>query len=94
MTAPLTPEAIAEALAGLPGWTFADDKIARTWKFANFREALAFVVRVGFEAEQADHHPEIYNVYSTVRLELNTHDVGGKVTEKDLKLAMRIQELA
>ncbi|MGF1483203.1 MAG: 4a-hydroxytetrahydrobiopterin dehydratase [Opitutales bacterium] len=94
MTAPLTPEAIEEALTDLKGWTFEDDRIFRTWKFGSFPEAMAFLVRVGFEAEEADHHPEIYNVYSTVRLSLNTHDVGGKVTERDLKLAMKIQAIA
>jgi len=52
---------------------------------------MAFIVLIGFEAESANHHPELYNVYSTVRIALNTHDAGGKVTQKDVDLARAIE---
>ena len=93
MAKPLTPVEIADALAGLPGWTRAGDALAKEFKFADFRAALAFMVRAGFEAEAIDHHPEWTNVYNRVAIRLNTHDAGGKVTAKDVELARKIQAL-
>jgi 4a-hydroxytetrahydrobiopterin dehydratase len=90
---PLSAEAIASALESLEGWTHAEDRITRAFKFGDFREAMAFLVRVGFEAEGQGHHPEIFNVYNNVRISLNTHSAGGKVTEKDIDLARRIDAL-
>ena len=92
--APLTKEAIDAALAELPGWRFEADQLRREYKFGGFKEALSFIVRIGMHAEEQNHHPEIWNVYSTVRLALNTHDAGNKVTEADVKLARTIQEVA
>ena len=93
MVDPLTPDAIDQALSRLPGWTFADDKLHREYRFASFKEALSFIVRIGMHAEEANHHPEIFNVYSTVKIALNTHDAGGKVTDKDVALAEVIQSV-
>ncbi len=93
-TPPLTPAEITAALAGLPGWTCERDALAREFKFGSFREAMAFMVRVGFEAEAMDHHPDWTNVYNRVAVRLNTHDAGGKVTAKDVALAQKIQALA
>jgi 4a-hydroxytetrahydrobiopterin dehydratase len=94
MTLPLTKPEIEAALAALPGWTLADGALAREFKFAGFKEALAFMVRVGFEAEAMDHHPDWTNVYNRVAIRLNTHDAGGKVTAKDVALARKIQALS
>ena len=94
MPEPLSNDAIQAALADLPGWSFADDKLAKTYKLADFREALAFIVRIGLEAETANHHPELFNVYSTVTIALNTHDAGSKVTQKDVELARAIEGIA
>ena len=93
MISPLSNDAIQAALADLPGWSHADDKINKTFKFASFREAMSFIVRIGFEAEAADHHPELFNVYSTVAISLNTHDAQGKVTQKDIDLAQAIDRI-
>jgi len=90
---PLSADAIAAALEGLDGWSVDGDRIVKELKFGSFREALAFLVRVGFEAEGMDHHPEITNVYDRVTLALATHDAGNKVTETDLELARRIDAL-
>ena len=92
MATPLTPSEIESQLADLPGWSYDADasKITKTWKFHHFKEAMSFLVRVAFEAEAANHHPEIFNVYSTVTLSLNTHDADGEVTQKDLDLAKAI----
>ncbi len=89
----LTDVEIAEALMQLPGWSHENDALTRTYKLADFSEAMGFMVRVGLLAEQHNHHPELFNVYSTVRITLNTHDAGGKVTVRDAKLAKAIQAL-
>lgn len=94
MVKPLTQPEIEAALAGLPGWAFAGDALAKTFKFGGFREAMSFMVRVGFEAEAMDHHPDWTNVYNRVAIRLNTHDAGGKVTAKDIELAKKIQALS
>lgn len=93
MSTPLTDAQIQEALAKLPGWSHGDDRLTREGRFADFSEALAFVVRVGLLAEQHNHHPELFNVYNTVKVSLNTHDAGGKVTDKDVDLASAIQKV-
>ena len=94
MANPLQPAEIKTALAGLPGWTLAQDALVKEFKFGGFREAMAFMVRVGFEAEAMDHHPDWTNVYNRVVIRLNTHDAGGKVTAKDVELARKIQALS
>ncbi len=93
MTAPLSGEEIDVALAGLPGWSLAGDKIVKSYQFKDFREAMSFLLRLAFEAEALNHHPELYNVYNHVEVRLNTHDAGGKVTAKDIVLAGKIEEL-
>ena len=61
---PLADIEIKSALAGLPGWEHAGDSLRKTFQFGSFREAISFLIRVAFEAEQLNHHPEIENVYS------------------------------
>ena len=91
---PLTPAEITTALTALPGWTCERAALAKEFKFGSFKEALAFMVRVGFEAEAMDHHPDWTNVYNRVAVRLNTHDAGGKVTAKDVALAEKIQAIS
>ncbi len=91
MAKPLASDEVASALAALPGWRFENDALAKDFKFGSFRAAMAFMVRVGFEAEAADHHPEWTNVYNRVAIRLNTHSAGGKVTAKDVELAKAIE---
>ncbi len=90
---PLSKAEIAEALHALDGWTFEDDRLVKQVTFGDFKEAMAFIVRVAFEAESLDHHPDLRNVYNRVTLALNTHDAGGKVTAFDVALAKRIDRL-
>ena len=90
---PLPDDRIAAALEGLDGWARDGDAIAKTFRFADFREAVAFIVRVAFVCEAHDHHPELTNVYDRVTLAFNTHDAGGKVTEMDLLLAREVEAL-
>ena len=71
-------------------WKEADNKLYRKFEFKNFSEAFAFMTRVALAAEKMDHHPTWTNVYNTVEIWLNTHDAGDMVTEKDHKLAKKI----
>ncbi|MEX2388631.1 MAG: 4a-hydroxytetrahydrobiopterin dehydratase [Phycisphaeraceae bacterium] len=86
----LTDAQINDALDALPGWRYDQGKLRCDHEFSGFKEAMSFLVRVAFHAEEQGHHPEIYNVYNKVTLSLSTHDAGGKVTEKDVKLAKTI----
>lgn len=74
-------------------WTEENNKLYRKFKFADFSEAFAFMTRVALAAEKMDHHPEWKNVYNTVEVWLSTHDAGDIVTEKDRKLAAKIDAL-
>jgi 4a-hydroxytetrahydrobiopterin dehydratase len=89
----LTADEISEKLKGLEGWSAEGDKIGKDFAFSNFKEALAFLVRVGLEAETQGHHPEIFNVYNSVTIKLSTHDAGDKVTQKDIDLANAIENI-
>ena len=71
------------------GWSGDELRIAKTYQFKNFAQALAFMVEVGFYCEKADHHPEWKNIYNKVWVELTTHDAG-RVTARDLALAERM----
>jgi 4a-hydroxytetrahydrobiopterin dehydratase len=94
MSKPLTPQEITSALAPLTGWSLERDALTKTFKFGSFREAMSFMLRVGFDAEELNHHPEWTNVYNRVIIRLHTHDAGGKVTSKDVELAKRIQKIS
>ena len=85
----LTDSEIQERLTRLPGWERRGNEIRRTWAFADFRGAMAFVNRVAGLAEAADHHPDIDVRYSQVTLALSTHDAGG-LTARDFALAEAI----
>ena len=84
---------IAAALAELPGWKMVDGKLHREYKFADFVTAFAFKTGAALVAQRMDHHPEWFNVWSTVRIDLETHDAGG-VTTLDVQLAQHMEELA
>jgi len=93
MVAPLEDSAIDAALVSLPEWSRETDGLSRVVQFGDFQEALAFIVRVGFLAEQQNHHPAIFNIYNRVRLALSTHDAGDQITERDIALAREIEKL-
>lgn len=77
------------------GWSLEEGgaAISKTFKFPNFRDAMAFMVRAAFDAEKANHHPEWSNVYNKVEVRLTTHHTGG-LTDKDLKLAEKMDRAA
>jgi 4a-hydroxytetrahydrobiopterin dehydratase len=79
----MTSQEVDGTLAGLPGWSREGDSIRKQFVFAGFADAIAFVVRIGFDAEAADHHPDILiSSYKKVTLTFTTHSAGG-LTEKD-----------
>lgn len=74
-------------------WTEKNNALNRVFKFKNFTQAFAFMTEVAFEAEKQNHHPNWSNVYNTVDIQLNTHDAGSIVTEKDRALAAAIDAI-
>lgn len=79
----LEPDVIRTALRDLPGWTTDGKALVRQYTFASFPDAIAFATRLAFDAEAADHHPDLLISYRTVTVTWSTHSEGG-VTEKDL----------
>ena len=75
-------------------WQEIDHKLYKKFSFKDFAEAFAFMTKVAFAAEKMDHHPEWKNIYNTVEIWLCTHDAGDVVTEKDHRLAVKIDILA
>ena len=75
-------------------WKETDNKLYRKFEFKDFSEAFAFMTRVAIEAEKMDHHPLWTNVLNKVEIWLSTHDAGDVVTEKDRKLAQKIDALS
>jgi 4a-hydroxytetrahydrobiopterin dehydratase len=90
----LTESEIREELTRLSGWQYADGRIVKTFQFKHFAEAMSFIVRLSYECERRDHHPEIYNLYNVVTIGLNTHSCGDKVTMIDVMLAKDIEHFA
>ncbi len=84
---------IEAALAKLPGWSVVKGKLHREYKFADFIHAFGFMATAAVAIEAMGHHPEWFNVYQTVKVDLTTHDAGG-ITEKDLKLAAKLEAIA
>jgi len=75
------------------GWVNTDQRIAKTFAFQNFDDAFAFMTRSALVITKADHHPEWFNVYNKVHVELTTHDAGG-VTAKDCEIAVAMDKIA
>lgn len=91
--AKLTADEVRTGLQKLPGWTQDGDGIRRQFTFTGFPDAVSFVVRLGFQAESADHHPDILVNYKRVTLTYSTHSEGG-LTRKDLEGAAKATEIA
>ena len=91
MTA-LNETEIQEKLKDLPHWTFEEGRLHRRLEFKDFKNCFAFMTRVAFEAEAQSHHPDWYNVYNRLLIQLSTHDAGG-ITENDFSLAKTIENL-
>lgn len=75
-------------------WTEENDSLIKTYRFADFNVAMAFMVEAAKQIDKVNHHPEWTNVYNRVSVVLRTHDAGNKVTEKDRQLAILLDEVA
>jgi 4a-hydroxytetrahydrobiopterin dehydratase len=91
--AKMSNASVTKRLKLLPGWELRRGAIRRQLTFGGFADALAFVLRLGFEAEAADHHPDITISFKRVTLIYVTHSAGG-LTTKDFNGAARASELA
>jgi 4a-hydroxytetrahydrobiopterin dehydratase len=93
MAVKLNDQTIAQRLVELEGWTLKDGKLHRSFRFADFVAAFGFMSSAALVAESLNHHPEWFNVYNKVQVDLTTHDAGG-ITDLDFRLAARMNELA
>ena len=89
----LNDEEITAALAELSGWSLVDGKLHKDFLFEDFVTAFGFMSSVALIAESSNHHPEWFNVYNQVKVDLATHDAGG-ITRKDVDLAQRMNAIA
>jgi len=89
----LSDSELETALHALPKWRVVNAKLHRSFEFADFIEAWGFMSAAALVIQQMDHHPEWFNVYNRVRIELTTHDASG-ITTRDLELAKRLDALA
>ncbi len=89
----LSDEEISEHLATLDQWSMVEGKLTREYRFNNFIEAYGFMTRAAMVAEAMNHHPEWFNVYNKVIVQLTTHDVDG-ISNYDFQLAARMEQLA
>ncbi|MER5179206.1 4a-hydroxytetrahydrobiopterin dehydratase [Streptomyces sp. NPDC002896] len=91
---PLSQKDIEDRLAELPGWSLDGDRLARSYRLGSHFAATALVVHIAQVQDALDHHSDLTLGYNTVSLTVNTHSVGGAVTELDFKLAHKVEELA
>ncbi len=89
----LSPSQLDTALDRLDGWSIENGKLHRQYQFPSFVEAFGFMSSLALVAESMGHHPEWFNVYNRVTIDLTTHDAGG-ITQKDVDLAKKANELA
>jgi 4a-hydroxytetrahydrobiopterin dehydratase len=90
---PLSDVDIARGLAVSPGWTLEGGALVRQYVFASFPDAIAFVTRLAFDAEKADHHPDPTISYKRVTVRWSTHDAGG-ITDKDFAGVLQSDAIA
>ena len=89
----LTDAEISTQLEGLSGWTVENEKLHKEFQFDSFVEAFGFMTSVALIAESMNHHPEWFNVYNRVTIDLATHDAGG-ISVLDFELAKKVDALS
>jgi 4a-hydroxytetrahydrobiopterin dehydratase len=90
---PLTEAEVQESLQELQDWSVVDGKLHGEFTFSNFIEAFGFMSQVALYAEGMDHHPEWFNVYNRVVIDLVTHDAGDAISALDVEMARKINGL-
>ena len=88
----LTEQEIADQLKGLNGWSVTNGKLHKEYQFGSFVQAFGFMSSIALIAERMNHHPEWYNVYGKVVLDLSTHDIGG-ISPLDVEFARSVEKL-
>lgn len=89
----LSENEINEKLKEISGWIFRDNSVSKEFQLKDFKGALAFVNKIGDEAEKMDHHPDIFiHSWNKVKITISTHSAGG-VTQNDFDLAKKIEKL-
>ena len=89
----LTDEQIKKELTSLIGWSVVNGKLHRDFVFTDFIEAFGFMSKAAIHIEKMNHHPEWFNVYNKIKVDLITHDAGG-ITQNDVNLARTLNSLA
>ena len=89
----LSQTEIDEELKNLSGWNVKNEKLHKEFQFDSFNQAFEFMTRAAMEIEKMNHHPEWFNVYNKITIELITHNAGG-ITRNDTKLAKILNSLA
>jgi len=94
MTMPkLSDEQIRKELVNLPGWSVVNGKLHKEFTFESFIEAFGFMTTAALHIEKMNHHPEWFNVYNKIKVDLVTHDAGG-ITQNDIDLARTLNSLS
>jgi 4a-hydroxytetrahydrobiopterin dehydratase len=88
----LSAEDVNAKLAALPAWSLAGGKLHREYQFADFVDAFGWMTRAALVAERRNHHPEWFNVWNKVVVDLTTHDAGG-ISERDFEVAAEFEKL-
>ncbi|HSB83423.1 MAG TPA: 4a-hydroxytetrahydrobiopterin dehydratase [Nitrosarchaeum sp.] len=88
----LSAEIIEEELKNLKGWMVVNNKMHKEFEFSDFNQAFGFMTRAAMYIEKMNHHPEWFNVYNKIIVDLTTHDAGG-ITQNDISLAKILNSL-
>jgi 4a-hydroxytetrahydrobiopterin dehydratase len=88
----LGSQEVVEHLQSLPGWSFEDGRLEKSYRFPDFVAAVGFVDRLTLVAEAQNHHPDLLVGWGKVTVQLSSHDVGG-ITARDLRLAAALDQL-
>ena len=88
-----TSDQIKAFIKNNDSWTQIENKLRKEFKFANFSQAFAFMTSVAKYAEENAHHPEWFNVYETVKVDLTTHEVSG-ISDRDFRMAKEMDSVA
>lgn len=89
----LTEEEIMEKLKGIPGWAYKYNRLSKSFKFNNFMDGIALIIKLAPICERVDHHPDIHIFYKKIVFELQRYSVGGRVTDRDFFIASEIERL-
>lgn len=88
----LSDDQIKKELANLPGWSIVNGKLRKDFVFKDFIETFGFMSTAALHIEKMNHHPEWFNVYNKLKVDLTTHDAGG-ITQNDINLARILNSL-